>query len=114
MPLIPGIAINDLGLWRVGQLSPQWEIPLVRDTRTFDLTGVTLNLLNLLIYNSAKVQIGTGGGSIFVNNVVPAVITYTQVAADVANVGTFYFRICVNFNGNAPDYSDYIHIQIQS
>lgn len=106
--------INDLGAWRIGQLTPAWEMVMVRDSRVYDLTGVTTNLLSLIIYNAAKVQIGTGGGVFALNNAIPAVITYTQVAADLANVGTFYLRICVNFNSNAPDYSDYIKLTVQS
>lgn len=104
--------INDLGAWRVGQLTPTWEILLVRDSRTFDLTGITVNLITLIMYNAAKVQIGMGGGSIAINNFTPAVITYSQVPADMAATGTFYYRVCINFGGNAPDYSDFIKIQI--
>ncbi len=113
--------VNDLGSWTVGQLSPAWEFPLTRTdangnvTRTMDLTGVTAGQLSLIIYNSAKTQIiGTGQGTFAINNIKPGVVTYTQKTgtSDIATAGTFYFRVEVNFNGNAPDYSDYVHIQV--
>jgi hypothetical protein len=108
------IPINDLGTWAVGQLSPVWEMTLARDNRVMDLTGVTLGQLSLIVYNSAKVQTGTGAGSFVINNAKPAVVTYSQAAADMAAAGTFYYRVKVNFNGTTPDFSDYIHIQINA
>lgn len=107
-------AIGDLGNWTVGQLYPNWEISLARDSRIFDLTGVTTGQLSLLIYNAAKVQTGTGAGTFTINNVKPGVVTYAQAAADVASAGTFYFRLKVNFNNLTPDYSDFIHIQFSA
>jgi hypothetical protein len=108
------IPTNDLGQWAVGQLAPNWEMNLARDSRVFDLTGVTVNQLSLIIYNSGKVQTGTGAGSFTINNVKPAVVTYAQASADMASAGTFYFRVKVNFNGISPDFSDYIKIVINA
>ena len=107
------ILINDLGQWTVGQLSPNFEMILARDNRLFDLTGVSTNQLSLIIYNSAKVQTGTGGGSFVINNVKPAVVTYSQVAADMVTA-TSFLRVKVNFNGTTPDFSDYIKIVINA
>jgi len=108
------VAINDLGQWTVGQLYPNWEMPLVRDTRTMDLTGIANNQLSLVIYSSAKVQIGTGAGTFAINpaGIKPGVVTYTQVAADMATTGTFYYRVKINFGVMSPDFSDYIKIVI--
>lgn len=116
------IPVNDLGQYAVGQLSPVWELPLIRTdangniTRVMDLTGVTANQLSLIIYNANKVQIGTGAGSFTIPSagVKPGVVTYTQAVADMASAGTFYYRVKVNFNGTTPDFSDYIHIQINA
>lgn len=108
------IPINDLGQWAVGQLAPSWEMELGRDNRVLDLTGVATNQLSLIVYNSGKVQTGTGTGAFTINNVKPGVVTYTQTLADMATAGTFYYRVKVNFGGTAPDFSDYIHIQINA
>lgn len=108
------IPVNDLGQWAVGQLSPVWELPLARDNRVMDLTGVTTGQLSLIIYNSNHVQTGTGAGSFAINNAKPGVVTYTQATGDMANAGTFYYRVKVNFNGTTPDFSDYVHIQINA
>lgn len=108
------IAVNDLGQWAIGQLSPVWELILARDNRLFDLTGVTVGQLSLIIYNANKVQTGTGAGSFVINNVKPAVVTYTQASADMASAGTFYLRVKVNFNGTTPDFSDYIKLQVNA
>jgi len=113
------MAINNLGNWTVGQLYPAWELPLVRTdangniSRAMDLTEVSASQLSLLIYNSAKTKIGTGGGSFVINNAKPAIVTYTQnpAASGLTAAGTFYYRVEVNFNGT-PDYSDYIQIVI--
>ena len=108
------LPVNDLGQWAVGQLSPTWELVMMRDSRLFDLTGVSTNQLSLIIYNSNKVQTGTGAGSFAINNIKPAVVTYSQATADMANAGTYYLRVKVNFNGTTPDFSDYIKIQINA
>lgn len=105
--------VNDLGTWTVGQLLPNWEFLLGRDNRLFDLTGVATNQLSLLLYNISKVSIGTGGGSFVINNFVPAVVTYTQITADMT-VQLAYIKIKVNFGGTAPDYSDFIKIIVQN
>ncbi len=104
--------VNDLGQWAVGQLSPSWELPLVRDNRVMDLTGVTTGQLSLIIYNASKVQTGTGAGSFTIKNVKPGVVVYAPASADMASAGTFYYRVKINFNGTTPDFSDYIHMQI--
>src|SRR6266704_3030917 len=111
---MPTLPVNDLGSWTVGQLSPHWELPLSRDSRVMDLTGVTTNQLSLIIYNSAKTQTGTGAGSFTINNAKPGVVTYAQASADLASAGTFYFRVKINFNGVSPDYSDLIKIIINA
>ena len=103
--------INDLGTWTVGQLTPNFELLLGRDNRLFDLTGVTANQLSLLLYNASKVQIGTGAGSFAINNFIPAVVTYTQVAADMITT-LAYVKVKVNFGGTSPDFSDFIKIQV--
>ena len=109
------VLINDLGQWTVGQLSPNWEFILARDNRLFDLTGVTVGQLSLIIYTSAKVVASNspGAGTFTINNVKPGVVTYTQAAADMV-VGTAYVRVKVNFNGTTPDFSDYIKIVINA
>jgi hypothetical protein len=108
------VAVGDLGQWAVGQLAPNWELSLARDSRVFDLSGVTTGQLSLIIYNSVKAQIGMGTGTFVINNVKPGVVTYIQSSADMANAGTFYLRLKVNFNGTSPDFSDYIRIQINA
>lgn len=110
------IPVNDLGQWTVGQLSPVWELPLARDSRIMDLTGVTTGQLSLIIYTSAKVVASNspGAGTFTINNVKPGVVTYSQVAADMATAGTFYLRVKINFNGTTPDFSDYIRIIINA
>jgi len=108
------LPMNDLGNWAIGQLFPTWEFPLMRDSRTMDLTGVTANQISLIIYNSAKTQTGTGAGTFVINNAKPGVVTYTQQSGDMASAGTFYLRVKVNYNGSTPDYSDYVHINISA
>lgn len=108
------IPVNDLGNWTVGQLSPVWELPLARDSRVMDLTGVTTGQLSLIIYNANKVQTGTGAGTFAINNAKPGVVTYTQASADMASAGTYYLRVKVNFNGSTPDYSDFVKLVINA
>ncbi len=105
--------INDLGNWTVGQLSPTWELPLARDSRVMDLTGVTTGQLSLILYTSAKAVASNspGVGTFTITNVKPGVVTYAQAAADMATT-TAYVRVKINFNGASPDYSDLIHINI--
>jgi hypothetical protein len=113
------LPVNDLGSWTVGQLSPNWEMPLIRtdplgnpSSRVMDLTNVSTSQLSLILYNAAKIQTGTGAGTFTINNVKPGVVTYAQATADMANAGTLYLRVKVNYNGNSPDFSDYIRIVI--
>ena len=108
------IPFNDLGNWAVGQLSPVWQFNLQRDLGTFDLTGVNTSQLSLIIYNTLKASIGVGTGifQIVANN--PAVVIYSQSSSDMATAGTFFYRVRVNFGGASPDYSDYVHIQINN
>lgn len=105
------VLVNDLGQWAVGQLSPNFEFVFARDNRLFDLTGVLVGQLSLILYNSNKVQTGTGGGSFTINNVKPGVVTYAQIAGDMV-AATAFVRVKVNFNGTTPDFSDYIKIVV--
>lgn len=102
--------------WRVGQLSPTWTINMVRDDNTImDLTGVTTAQISFIIYNSSKVITGTGAGTVTIVNVKPGIITYQLVSADVPTTpGQYYGRFGINFNSNAPDYSDYLSWIVQS
>jgi len=102
--------------WRVGQLSPTWTILMIRDNNTvMNLTNVTTEQLNLIIYNSSKTVTGTGAGTFNIASAVPGIVTYQLNSADVPNaVGQYYFRVEVNFNGITPDYCDYISWIIQS
>lgn len=114
------IPINNLGSWAVGQLYPNWELPLVRTdalgniTRTMDLTGVSAGQLSLIIYNSSKAQVGTGAGTFTINNAKPGTVTYAQASADMATSGTYYLRVKINFNGATPDFSDYIQMVVSA
>lgn len=113
--------VNNLGNWTVGQLSPNWELPLVRTdangqfSRTMDLTGVTTGQLSMILYTSAKAVASNspGTGTFTITNVKPGVVTYAQSSADmVATVA--YCRVKINFNGSSPDYSDLIAITINA
>lgn len=98
--------------WAKGQLSPTWTIPMTRDNgNVMDLTGVTANQLSLVIYTlsgGTYTQSGTGAGTFTILSAKPGVVRYAPASADVATAGTFYVRVVVNFNGTAPDPSDYI------
>src|ERR1700693_3244728 len=107
------IPINDLGQWTEGQLFPSWELPLVRGSRIMDLTGVVISQLSLLLYNASFVNIGTGGGSFVINNVVPGVVTYAQ-ATGYITVALAYVKIKVNFSSRTPDFSDFVRIKVVS
>ena len=112
--------VNNLGNWAVGQLYPNWELPLTRTdangnvSRVMDLTGVQVSQLSLIIYTAAKVVAANspGAGSFAINRAKPAVVTYSQATADMATAGTYYVRVRINFNGATPDYSDYVQIVI--
>ena len=112
--------INNLGIWTVGQLSPNWELPLSRVdangtfSRIMDLTGVTTGQLSLIIYTSARAVASNspGAGTFTITQVKPGIVTYAQASADVATSGVYYLKVKINFNGTTPDYSDYISITI--
>ncbi len=98
--------------WRTGQLSPTWTINMVRDgNNVIDLTGVTTNQLNLIIYTSSKVVASNspGVGTFTITQANPGIVTYALASQDVPTAaGVYWIRIEVNFNGTTPDYSDYI------
>jgi hypothetical protein len=100
--------------WTVGQLSPTWTIPMMRDSRIMDITGVTTGQLSLILYNASKVVIGSGAGTIAILEAKPAVISYAPASGDVSSAGTFYIRVKVNFNGTTPDFSDMIQWTINA
>lgn len=104
--------------WTVGQLSPTWTIPMVRDgTSEMDLTGVTTGQLSLIIYTSAKVVAANspGVGTFTISQVKPGIVTYAPASADVpSSAGQYFVRVKVNFNGTTPDFSDYISWVIQA
>lgn len=109
------VTLNDLGQWTVGQLYPNWEILLAPSSRTMDLTGIANNQISLIIYSSAKVQIGTGAGSFVINNVKPGVVTYTQAPQDVAMSGTYYVRVRMTiFSGSRSWDSDFIKLVLNN
>jgi hypothetical protein len=88
---------------------------MIRDENIImDLTGVTINQLSLIIYNSSKVPIGTGMGTFTVISTSPGTVTYAPASADVLTSGSYYLRVKVNFNNTSPDYSDYIPWTIQA
>ena len=101
--------------WAVGQLSPAWTIPMQRDNgAVMDLTGVAVNQLSLVMYNSLYVKTGTGAGTFTIVNARPGVVKYAPASADCATAGTFYVRVEINFNGTTPDFSDYTLWQINA
>lgn len=102
--------------WRVGQLSPLWTINMIRDDNTImNLTGVTTGQLSLIIYNASHVVTGTGAGTFAITSVLPGIVTYQLVSADVpVTAGQYFCRVGINFNGTQPDYSDYVSWIVQS
>lgn len=89
---------------------------MIRDNNTImDLTGVTTNQLSLIIYNSSKVQTGTGTGAFAITSAKPGIVTYAPISADVpVTAAQYYVRVGVNFNSTTPDYSDFISWIVQS
>lgn len=108
--------MSGISPWRVGQLSPIWTIPMIRDNSTImDLTGVTTGQLSLIIYNSSKVVTGTGAGTFLIKQSVPGIVTYQLVSGDVpVAAGINYVRVEINFNSTSPDFSDWIPWIIQA
>lgn len=104
--------------WRTGQLSPSWTFNMIRDNNTeMDLTGVTTGQLSLIIYTSAKAVASNspGVGTFTIVQANPGIVKYQLASADVPSTsGQYYVRVEVNYNGNAPDFSDYISWVIQS
>lgn len=108
--------MSGISPWRVGQLSPTWTIPMIRDNNVImDLTGVSVGQLSLIIYNGSKVVTGTGAGTFTITQVKPGIVTYAPVSADIpVTAAQYYVRVEINFNGTSPDFSDYISWIIQA
>lgn len=104
--------------WVKGQVTPTWTFEITLDNGApLNLTGVTSGQCSLLIYNAAFASVATGGGSFAVlTPAISGLLTYTPLAADTSGLtaGQYYVRVEVNFNSNAPFFSDFVSLTIQN
>ena len=121
------LAISPSGInpWVIGQLSPNWKIPLNQGpSGAANLSGVNpATQLSLVIYTVSSTGIytktGVGQGSFAIQQNYPGVVVYTPNANDFVAAGTFTapglyaVRVEVNYAGTTPFYTDYIPVLMQ-